>query len=96
MDEFPEMQPDDLHPDVLCPVEKRLSKACMAVLLQNDVPTCEVGFVVKPFFYLYGDQIHNRVGIITTMFHKSEYKADRERSHRSNGSGSIIIEPKRD
>jgi hypothetical protein len=94
LDEFPEMQSGDPHPDTLVENTKRKVKACIALLVSNNVGTCRVGFVSKPFFYLYGNSLHNCIGLVTMLFEESDSKTERERSYRSNGAASIIIEQK--
>jgi hypothetical protein len=92
-DEFPELQKDQPPPDALGPKTKRMTKAYIALLIRNNVSTCTIGFVAKPFFHLYKESLHNRVGFIKELFSDSPLASDRERSYRGNGVASLIVEP---
>lgn len=91
-DEFPELQRDDALPDASKSKMTVKVKACEAFLIRNDVPTCKVGFVAKPFLNLYGNSLHNRVGLVVKLLHRSYIVSERERSHKGNGMATIFIE----
>jgi hypothetical protein len=68
-----------------------IEKVVEARVWNNQVSSCLVGFVSKPFIAIYGDQLEGRIVKIRDLDSNSNYETVRQRSKELSGLAVGII-----
>ena len=68
-----------------------IEKVVEARVWNNQVSSCLVGFVSKPFIAIYGDQLEGRIVKIRELDSNSNYETVRQRSKELSGLAVGII-----
>ena len=68
----------------------RFETAVKAVLIQEGVERCVVGFVPRSLLR-YADALHKKFVQVTELYASSSLKSERARSHRNGGMALCVL-----